>query len=307
MGNVIGTGILRFFGFCFGALPRRMQMAAGRALGSILYFFRLRFSVVDQNLKFAFPNDPEQREKTARAFYAHLGQLILEVFLLFGPLKKFVEKYVVMEGREHIENGLAKGKGILFLSSHVGNWEIMAASYGVTAKEGLLLVTKQLKPSWLHNAIEEGRRRCGVAGTYEPRTIRDVFSYLKKNKAVGIVLDQYAGAPIGVRVPLFGVPVGTSSALATLARRTGAAVLPVENFRNPDGTWIVRIHPALEWKTEDDAEHSREVVTNTAHYVEQVESHIKSHPDQWLWMHRRFKGELGALSAEELAGARART
>jgi KDO2-lipid IV(A) lauroyltransferase len=157
----------------------------------------------------------------------------------------------------------------------------------------------------LHQAIEKGRARCGVTATYEPRTLKDVLGRLKKNGTVGFVLDQYTGPPVGVRVPVFGTPVGTSTAIATLAKRTGAVVLPVINYRTPDGRWKVIIRPAIEWVASEDP--AFELAQNTARYASELEKDIYAHPDQWLWIHRRFKGELGPLREGEWNEGRARS
>src|SRR6185312_635098 len=118
-----------------------------------------------------------------------------------------------------------------FVSSHVGNWEIMSGSGALLGGIDLMIVTKRLKPAWIHRAIERGRIRSGVKGTYEPRPMKDVLRHLSKNGTVGFVMDQYPGPPVGVRVPVFGVPTGTPAAIAALARRTGAPVVPVVNYR----------------------------------------------------------------------------
>jgi len=324
MGRVIGQASINALSFAYGSLPRRIQLGLGSVLGGILYLLKVRRSVVEQNLLLAYPptNEMATNEvalRVLRGSYRHLGQLALDVLLVIAPsggpcggMNKFVRKRVELRGMEHAHAALAKGKGLLFLSSHVGNWEIMAASYGVWAQKDLLLVTKRLKPEWLHELIENGRKRYRVFGTYEPKTMKDVLRFLKQNKAVGIVLDQYAGPPIGVRVPLFGVPVGTSAVLATLARRTGADVLPVVNYQKPDGSWVVQIEAPLEWIKKSEALQEtqtenlqagnsqaeslqEELQLNTTEYVAALEKHIRAHPEQWLWIHRRFKGELGEV------------
>ena len=303
----IGLIVLKGIGHLYFILPRRLQFYGGAALGWILLKAGFRKSIVEQNLRTAFPDQPPQTQmKLTRSSYEHLGHLIFEVMMIFGPMKKFVEKRVSLQGAENLREAEKKGKGVIFLSSHVGNWEIMAATGVLLAKADLLLVTKRLKPVWLHEAIEKARKFYGVRATYEPRTLRDVLADLKKNKAVGFVLDQYAGPPIGVRVPLFGLPVGTSAAVAALAKRTGAVVLPVENYRRPDGDWDVIIYPPLEWKKSNLDMHS-ELALNTAHYVAVLEKHILHHPDQWLWTHRRFKGDLSPLREGEWSEARVRS
>jgi len=140
--------------------------------------------------------------------------------------------------------------------------------------------------------IASQRGWTGVNGTYEPRTIRDVLRELKSNRAVGLVLDQYAGPPIGVRVPLFGVPVGTANTVAVMAKRTGAPVLMVVNFRNSDGSYTVDIRPPLELSlgSEGAGEAGPEQLARaTAKCVAVIERDIYAHPEQWLWVHRRWR------------------
>jgi KDO2-lipid IV(A) lauroyltransferase len=267
---------------------------------------KLRSRVVEQNLSIAYKDAPSKRSEIFRQAYVHLGTLSLEILLLLGPMKRYVLAESELEGIEHWRAAKAQGKGVMFLASHVGNWEVMAATGALKGGIDLMLVTKHLKPEWLHQAIEKGRARCGVSATYEPRTLKDVLSKLKKNGTVGFVLDQYAGPPIGVRVPVFGVPVGTTTAIATLAKRTGAVVLPVVNFRTPEGGWKVVIREPLEWVSRED-DSPRELAENTARYAAELEGDIYAHPEQWLWIHRRFKGDLGPLRPGEWSEARARS
>lgn len=266
----------------------------------------LRANVVRENLAYAYPGEGQaaRRDELFRAAYRHLGNLILDISLLLGPMRRHVERMGELQGVEHWKAARNPGKGVLFLSSHVGNWELMAAIGAIHGGIDIRLVTKHLKPEWLHGAIERARLRCGVRATYEPRTLRDVLADLRKGGTVGFVLDQYAGPPVGVRVPVFGVPVGTSLALAALARRTGAPVLPVVNYRTAEGRQVARIYPALEWIRDDDPQ--KELALNTARYAAVLEEHIRAHPEQWLWTHRRFKGNLAPLTEGEWSDGRAR-
>jgi KDO2-lipid IV(A) lauroyltransferase len=292
-----------------------MQLALGASLGFALYLLRYRVKIVKQNLDFAFSGKPPSA--LFRQSYAHVGNLILEVFMVLGPLKNFVLNRVDVVGYENYEKAIQLGRGAIFLSSHLGNWEVMAATGGVLKNIDLMLVTKHLKPEWLHQAIEKGRLDCGVTAAYEPKTLRQVLAHLKKGGTVGFVLDQYVGPPVGVRVPLFGIPVGTALVVAAIAKRTKAPVLPVENFRTPDGRWTVQVHPEVPWARQSQSHsqsHSQgqatdahfELASNTAQYTRVIEEQIFRHPEQWLWMHRRFKGDLSPLREGEWFDPRVR-
>ncbi len=296
---------LRAIAFMFVLQPRRLQLMWGGVLGALFYGLRYRYSVVNQNIQRVFPDLARQSQaKIARESYRHLGNLTLEILMLLGPLRNFVLKYVDVQGFENFLEAQKLGKGVIFLSSHVGNWEIMAATGGVIHATDLMLVTKRLKPEWLHRAIEEGRRRCHVEATYEPRTLRDVLAHLKKKGTVGFVMDQYVGPPVGVRVPLFGVPVGAAMVVAALTKRTGAPILPVENYRTPEGRWVVEVKPPVSWQAHSNPHY--ELALNTALYTNIIEKSILAHPSQWLWAHRRFKGDLSPLRESEWSEPRAR-
>jgi KDO2-lipid IV(A) lauroyltransferase len=291
------------FGWFLYLLPGRLRVALGSAFGAFLGQLKLRQKVVIQNLALAYPDDPEKQSAILKGSYRHLGNLFLEILLLFGPMRRFATRKVTITGGENWKKAHAQGKGVFFLASHVGNWEIMSAGGAVQLGMDLMLVTKHLKPEWLHQAVEKCRGRCNVRATYEPRTLRDVLAHLKKGGTVGFVLDQYAGPPVGVRVPVFGVPVGTTTAVAMLAKRTGAPVLPVVNYREPDGRYRIDIRPPVEWEEGDP---STEVAVNTARFAALMEKDIHHHSEQWLWIHRRFKGDLSPIRAGEWAEGRAR-
>lgn len=297
---------LFFLGAVLALLPGRLRLVLGAGLGIALKAFRFRAAVIQQNLDIAFSGEASAGERTRlfRAAYRHLGNLILELFLLPGPFRGFIRRNAKLKGLEHWAAAVRSGRPAMFVSSHVGNWEIMAAT---GARDGipLMIVTKHLKPEALHLTIEAARRRCGVLGAYEPKTLKTVMRHLEAGGTVGFVLDQYAGPPVGVRVPFFGVNVGTATIVATLARRTGAAVLPVVNYRQADGTYVTEISPEAAWIHDDDP--TRELAINTAAFARRIESDVRAHPDQWLWTHRRFKGDLSPLAPDEWSAGRKRS
>ena len=172
--------ILEFIGYAIYWIPRKIQMNLGSFLGWILYQLHFRLTIVQNNLQFAFPGDVQKKKEITDASYQHLGRLILEIFMLFGPMQKFILRFVDYKGNEHIEAANSQGRGIIFLSSHLGNWEIMAAAGGLLTSVDVMVVTKRLRPRWFHIAVEKARLRCHVQATYEPKTLRDIFSHLKK-------------------------------------------------------------------------------------------------------------------------------
>ncbi len=288
--------ILKGLGTFEAVAPFRIRLAAHRALGIVLRVAGIRRKVVRENLEVAYPGSEQAgvRLGLEKQAYDHLGSLVFEVPLVFAGMERFVRQKVIFKGADVWRQAASEGRGVLFLSSHVGNWEVMAAA-GAAQGMPLMIVTKRLKPSWFHEAMERGRRRVGVEGAYEPRTLQDVLRWLKAGKTVGFVLDQHAGPPVGVRVPVFGVPAGTHTAPALIARRTGARVLPVVNYRTPEGGWVVEVEPPLELLPDGPEFLGQQTAIFSAH----LEKHIRRHPEQWLWIHKRFKGDRSPIQPGE--------
>lgn len=304
--GIICISFMKAVGYILAVLPFPIRFTLSRTFGVFLLLLAPRAHVVKQNLEYAYPGDENKtlRSRLLRKTYFHLVDLFLESLIMLGPWKWYLLKNTELHGKENWDAAMKSKEGAIFLSSHVGNWEYMAAG-GALRGIDIMLVTKRLKPAWLFEAITQARLECGVKGTYEPQTMKDILRQLKSRGTIGVVLDQYTGPPVGIRVPFFGIPVGTHSVLAMLAKRTGASVLPVVNFRTPGGKIQIHIRPALSWITHEDPQ--IEVALNTAQYAKILERDIHDHPEQWLWTHRRFKGELGPLLTDEWQNFRMRS
>ncbi|MBU6376428.1 MAG: lysophospholipid acyltransferase family protein [Bdellovibrionales bacterium] len=288
-------------------MPRYFQLRIGNVLGLSLRLLAWKRKLIRSNLLLAFPGAGldaiSYRRSIEIGFYRHFGNLVIELLCQFGHWRKWVLRNVEISGLEHWERAASAGKGVMFITSHLGNWEAMSAGFSVFGRD-LLIVTKHLKPEWVHQLFEMSRLKAGVRGTYEPKTMKDVLRQLSRGGTVGFVLDQYAGAPIGVRVPFFGIPVGTLQAPASIVRRTGAVALPATCYREGDGRLRVRVGAEIPWETHENPH--EELARNVAKWVAGIESTIRSHPEQWLWSHRRFKGDLSPLAPDEWGHPRER-
>lgn len=288
------TWPFRLFSFSLSILPRRIFLLMGSELGRLLRWFGFRRSVVEENLSLAFPKwTANERADFLRKNYQHYGILFLEILRFFFRFDRFLDHYCEVEGGENVRRALAKGKGAFVMTAHLGNWEVLTGCGAYRLKVPCTMVTKRLKPAWLHNLAESTRARLGVKMAFEPKTMQGVLRGLKSNGLVGFVMDQYTGAPVGARVPFFGVPVGSQTALAMLALRTGASVIPAVAYRRPDGRYVARFEPELPVIQHPDIDQA--VLLNTAQFVAHTERWIREWPEQWLWIHRRWKGDLSAL------------
>lgn len=285
--------VLKLLAFPLSFLPRPVFLLLGRGIGGLLLRFGFRVDVARENIGLAFAEKSEaERERLLRASYRELGITFLELLRLFYRFDRFLDRYCDLEGAHHLQNG-REGKGCFCLTAHLGNWEVITAAGPNLAKVPSLMVTKRLKPEWLNRVTEVTRSLLHVRMAFEPRTMPEIVRALKRNDAIGFVMDQYAGAPVGARVPFFGIPVGSHTALATLAVRMGVPVVPGIAVRKPNGRYLVRFEPPL--KLEERGDPDAAVIANTALFVRHTEAWIREFPEQWLWIHRRWKGDLSPL------------
>lgn len=277
---------LHGLGLLVAALPRSWELALGRALGRLLLLADpKRRRIALENMRNCLPEMPPAAvDRLLRENYEHYGILALELAHMFTPLdghyRGYVSRIAKVEGFERWEHVRKRGKGTLFCSAHLANWEL-AASSGALRGMPVTIVTRRLKPSWLHDWMERVRLSTDVRCAYQPRTMPAVMKALRDGGGVVFVMDQYMPPPMGAPTRFFGVEVDTLAAIAPLARRTGAAILPVRQVRRADGIVRIIIDPEIELGADDKADNQR--------LAGVVEGWIRAEPAQWLWVHRRFK------------------
>ncbi|MFI5360834.1 MAG: lysophospholipid acyltransferase family protein [Elusimicrobiota bacterium] len=277
---------LHGLGLLVAALPRSVELSLGRALGRFaLAVDPKRRRIARENITRCLPDlGPEARESLLRANYEHYGILTLELLHIFTPVpghwREYVKRTTRLDGFENWKAAHDKGRGALFCSAHLANWELMAAA-GALSGIPITIVTRRLKPEWLHAWMEKTRLSVGVRALYQPHTLPGVLRGLRDRASVGFVMDQYMPPPMGKPLRFFGALVNTLTAIAPLARRTRAPITPVTQRRGADGTVVVAIEPEFPLGAADDADNQR--------LSDLVESWIRAEPAQWLWAHRRFK------------------
>jgi KDO2-lipid IV(A) lauroyltransferase len=189
------------------------------------------------------------------------------------------------QGMEDIGQAMARGRGIFFLTGHFGNWELLAATHGL-AGFGLSVVVRPLDNPYLDTLIARARERSGLRAISKREAVQGVREALARGECIGILLDQDAGRA-GVFVPFLGRPASTSRALAVLAIKTRAPVLPAFIHRLPDGGHELVLDPEIPLAITGDLDH--DIRVNTARFTEAIERHVRAHPEQWFWVHRRWK------------------
>lgn len=261
--------------------------------GKLLYHaLPYRRAVVLGNLRCVFGDVLPESEivRLAQACYAHYLRFLLEFVRQPFMSSQRREAWVKVENMEAPIRAHARGKGVFLLTGHYGNFEVatVAGLARFPQYRGLFyFIRRPLKPAWLNSLITWRFRRAGFGTLSKRGSLEAILDVLGRGGIVVYVFDQHAGAPDGIAVDFFGRPAGTFKSLALLALETGAPVVPASSWREPDGTHVIRFEEPLPLiECEDPGEAIRR---NTRAYNAAIERMLLRHPEQWIWMHRRWK------------------
>lgn len=260
----------------------------GRRLGDLAsVVFPGRRHLALANLAQAFPElDPAARRHLCRRSWQHLGLVFVELCaLLSRPLEDLLSR-ITVEGREHLDRAMASHGRAVALSGHLGNWEVLSVAHRLTPYP-LAVVVRPLDSAWLNPLAERLRLRTGVELIDKRGALRPVLTALSQGAMVGILLDQNTARSEGVFVPFFGRAASTSRSVALLALRTGAPIVPIFARRDADGRHRIIVRPALDPPKASDREAA--IAELTARCTEVIEAAIREAPEQWLWMHNRWR------------------
>jgi KDO2-lipid IV(A) lauroyltransferase len=278
----------------FRLLPLRAALAvAGGLAGVAAPWLGKPWRLAERHLAIALPAlTPTRRRAIARAAFVNVGRSFAEI-AKFPSLRAALDRYVSAEGIDHLRAGLAQGKGLLAITGHIGNWELLAA---YCAAIGLPVDVIGRRPSHalLGRLLVTVRARGGVTTIFRdnPHAGRAILKTLRANRILALLIDQDTRGP-RVFVPFFGRLAATPSGVAALALRTGAPVVALFIARRPEGGHVIRAlppFPAVDPKRDD-------VETLTASYTAAIEAHIRQHPDEWVWWHRRWRRRPAASAA----------
>jgi len=274
------------------AMPLPAARRVGAGLGQMVYWLlRRRRRVTLANLRLAFGSTlaPCDRRRLAGATFRHLGVTAAECCRLYFGRPGALFDRLQVEGLEHLKDALAEGRGALCLTAHFGNWELLAAAHALTGLP-LNVVVRPLDNLHLERLLARGRERSGLRLIPKRQAIHGVRAALARGECVGILLDQNAGRA-GVFVPFFGHLASTSRSLAVLALKTHAPVVPAFVRRLSGGEHLITLDPPLPLVVTGDLD--QDIVLNTASFTQTIERHVRAQPEQWFWVHRRWKTRPG--------------
>jgi len=269
-------------------LPLGVLRAVGRGLGRFWGDVDSRHvTVAAANLRRAFPHwEPERRYRTAREVYAHFGQALWEILWLHGRSPARILDRVETVGLENMKAALAAGRGAICATGHIGNWELFALAHSLL-HQPLAVVARPLDNPELDRRLCEIRAQGGNVVIDKRFALAQVVRNLRQNRIVAILMDQNVQATDGIFVDFFGRPAATTTVAAALAVRTGCALVPGHSVLGRDGRYRLVYEPALRWSPSGNREADIALLTQRLTTI--IEGWIRDAPEQWLWLHRRWK------------------
>jgi KDO2-lipid IV(A) lauroyltransferase len=270
-------------------LPRPVARAIGRCVAILFYWVHPRLRRVGmRNLELAFPEKSiAERERILKGEYCSLGRLLAEIPKFPDYTLENVDRIAVYDGLENYLAARERGKGVLFMTAHLGGWEIGSFVHSMHG-HWLNIVVRDLDNPLLDRWVRQLRTLHGNKTHDKDEYARGLLAAMKRGETVGALMDTNMTPPQGVFVNYFGVPACTAGGVARVAMRTGAAVLPAFTIWDEAlGKYRIRFEPAIPTVCtgDDDAD----AVANTQNYTAAIERVVRAHPDQWLWVHRRWK------------------
>lgn len=267
-------------------LPMAVRHSIGRGLGLVFWWIipAKRRNMAIGNIRRSLNLDESQATLIAKRSTTRFGKMVIDMLYMSNFTPETIQKYVKLEGHEHLTEALSHGKGAIVATSHSGNWELFGAALAMYGFPLVSVAQKQTNSDMDH-FINELRTKSGMEVIYKTG-VRDMVKILGQGRVVGILMDQDAG-PEGVMVEFFGRLSSTPQGAAALGRLKDSPIVPIFITENDDGTHTGTLYPAM-WveKTQD---REQDILIMTQKLTTIIEEHIRSHPHEWFWLHNRWK------------------
>ncbi len=269
-------------------LPRRLVLGLGRALGRLWAALdRRHLRIAEANLRAAFPEwDASRIAATARGVYRHFGAVMLDLLWMEGRSAEELLALADVEGIDEILKANDEGAGAIALSAHFGNWEFQAIA-SVPLAGNISEIARPLDNPLLDRRLVALRSGSGNKVIYKQRALVQALRALRDGGIVAVLIDQNVQAEYGVFVEFFGRPACTTTVAAALALKTGCAIVPVHCILQRNGRYRMVYGPRVVWQ--GSGRRDQDLVSLTQHLTAVIESWVRENPEQWLWLHRRWK------------------
>jgi KDO2-lipid IV(A) lauroyltransferase len=286
------TGLVR-------RLPQGGATRLGHTIGWLAYHLDARHRRITlENLAATFPErSVQERTRIAREVFAHFGRKLIELLWFTGLTPERQLALVEFVGAEHIEAARAAGRGVLIVTGHFGFWELHALAHGLRLGP-MAVVARALDNPLLDLLLIDVRSSTGNIVIDRKGGLRRIMRALHANQSVAVLIDQHILTADAVKVDFLGRPAATTSAVAVLAMRTGAAVIPAFSLPLNDGRYRLIYERPIELPAEGSADAVRDL---TQRCTKVLEKYVRAHPERWLWMHRRWREDVRTTESPSLA------
>jgi KDO2-lipid IV(A) lauroyltransferase len=272
-----------------GALPRDLARGVAAAVATALHLMlpKLR-RTADFNLRLAFPEwDDARRRDVIRGMVRNLGWMAAEFARFPKYTRENIEEVLILDGHENFINGQRRGKGVLYLTGHIGAWELSSFAHALYGFP-LHYMARPLDNSRVDTLVNQYRCLSGNKAIFKNESARALLKILKDAGTVGILADQNTMPDEGVFVDFFGKSACTTTGIARVALHTDAAVVPGYAYWDAGiGKYRLRFEPAVELVRTGNTE--RDIFVNTQRFAKVIEEIIRKYPEQWVWVHARWK------------------
>jgi KDO2-lipid IV(A) lauroyltransferase len=282
----------------FRTIPLGMRKTCFVSLSLLAYHLLPRRRLITiHNLKRAYPEKDLSEIKTiARGVYRNFGIVAAEFFDMPFLTKEKISRYIDVKGLENCRKALEKNKGLLMFSAHFGNWELQAIVTSLLLKPAVVIY-RPLDNPILENIVTWVRSSTGNIAINKKRAMRQMLRHMKNGGILGLLIDQNWSWREGCFVNFFDRPACTTNGLAHLALHTGAPVIPAFMARMPGGKYRFLIGEEVELIRTDNRE--SDVLENTQKFTAIIEDMVRRYPDQWFWVHQRWKTHPSQVAKEE--------
>jgi len=270
----------------FSVLPFRVSVNMGRRLGRLVYRIdRKRREIAIENISRSLGLNRAEADVMVKKVFENLGMVFAEFVNIPRLGKDFFAQNIDVEGFENYLSAKNDGHGVLLLGAHLGNWEFNPPSH-LMRVEAASVVFKKTKNPFVERYVDSIRKSSGLKTIPHRNSIREIMAALKRGEGVGILLDQHTGEKEAVVVDFFGRPAATNYGLALISIKTGAPVVPMFVVREKERFRAIYEEPVRPHKTGDMEKDIREA---TVRFNDIIEKYVRKYPDQWFWVHRRWK------------------
>ena len=283
-------------------LPYKICVALGRSLARFIWIFipMKRKQIAFDNVRNCLGVSEDEVRRISKESFVQLGAILMEV-LYFPQFKKNMDKYVKIVGLEHLKNYISsterQGRGAVIMTCHSDNWELMGGAF---AQNGIPLVgvAKKQKSVGADKFINEYRTLIGMHITYR-NGVREMYKMLDDGHFIGLIMDQDVGRQDGVIVKFFNQATNFVTGAASMSRFRKIPIFPAFMHKNSDGIHILEISPPL--FVEQTKDKHADIKKMTQQLAELTENHIRKYPEEWFWLHDRWKSIRVEFTPEEVA------